>query len=222
MQCPSCKRATNVYCTLNDRFPLCPSCAVAVKKELTELTTEKLLKGAAAGLGACIAVALAANLVLAAAGRKNEGASWIQAIAAIFLGMVVGRTARRVARVGGPWLQAVTVAIAVLGVFEMFAGYEVVDAISGPESMPLALAIPLSLILSPVEFVLRIFSEDWVLLMWLGFAVYDPWRTTRAAVIEIRGPFPVQVSEPPPGMAPPPPGETGDAKAAGLDFERPS
>lgn len=223
MKCPRCQQLTAHYCTINDQWPFCPPCAEAVRLELTTLTTERFVKGVAAGLVTALVVCVGANAILAAIGEKS-GAGIVQGLAAVFMGTVVGRAARKQSQAGGLALQLATVFIAVVAVLEMNAGLIYANGVAHGESHVVALLK--GVVGSPIIYVLMIFMEFskhglW-LLFWLFWAIYDPWRATAPLQLRLDGPFPVVATNaPPPPANGPGPAGPNDARAAGLDFERP-
>src|SRR5262245_17192694 len=118
MRCPQCQGTTAEYCTINDRFALCPPCTERVRVEFTELTGATLAKGVAAGAAVAFGVSVVANVIQAIFG----GGTLVVGLAAIFMGSMVGRTARKWSRAGGLLLQLATVGISLVAVLEMFAG----------------------------------------------------------------------------------------------------
>ncbi len=223
MPCPKCRQLTASYFAINERVALCPACTEQVRLELTTLGLDRLLRGAAYALVCASVICVGTNVLLAHLGEKHSASHWIQFLAAVFMGSAVGRAARQGAVSGGLPLQLATIAITLAAVLEMYAGLIYADFVAerGP-----ARALLFSVLLSPVATVLSVFAGRFMVLFWFFWAIYDPWRATAPIELRIGGPFPVKVPETAP--PPPPPASRGgigegpsEAKAAGLDFERP-
>jgi hypothetical protein len=223
LECPICKEAVDTYCTINDRMPLCERCAVTMRAQILTVTTEKLLRGAAYGAGAALLMSMACGLAgyLEATNKDLSWLGYAYSLGSIFTGAVVGRAVSRGAGMcGGRGLQAIAIALSVLAL--LFAPFPVVAHVVHEQRPDLnAFAVFfVALIGAPLGYVGIIMSDAFPI-AWLGFSVYDSWRRNKKPVLEVRGPFPVEQAAPAPAPAPaqaPPPGE---ARAAGMDFERP-
>jgi hypothetical protein len=189
-----------------------------VRSELSELNAERIFKGTAAALAVAVLVVTAATIVLARLDRNGGWFAGTGVIAAIVLGATLGSAARSVSRAGGLGLQLAATAVGLVAALELSAGPATADLVAG--GWPYSFAIPASLLWGPIEFALML-PERPGMALWLIFAASGAWRETRGRRIELKGPFPVLASAPPPGMKPAPP-PADSARAAGLDFERPS
>jgi hypothetical protein len=151
----------------------------------------------------------------AALGSENEATGWVLGIGSIVAVRIVGRAARRMAVAGGLALQILAAFFAIVMVLEVHAPLEFVG---GKEEVGVVAALLLAPIAAPIDFVMAA-PRNVIFIALILWALYDLWRACAPIPLTTKGPFPVQVGAAP---AVPPPSEAPDAKAAGLDFERPA
>jgi hypothetical protein len=214
MQCPMCRQTVAAYCTINDRFSACERCANGITQELSNLSFGKVARGAVYGAAVALAITVVAGVALAF-GREITPLRWIGSLACLFAGSIVGRAASQGARgSGGTPLRLVAIGLALLAISytpAIEALFFPVPASEGPEpGFPMRAIVAL---LAPAVFYL---DREPIALIASGYAVYDCWRRTGPPLLDVKGPFSVDGTAP--AAAPPP---VTDAKAAGLDFERP-
>ena len=216
LQCPVCRQVVDEYCTINDRMSVCPPCAVNVRSQVLTVTNAKILRGAAAGAGAALVMWLACGLA-AFVEESQKDLSWVgylYAIGSIFTGAVVGKAVSRGAGLcGGRILQAIAIGFSVLSLaFALFFAMAHKVHTQNPDTNMVGV-LAIALVVAP--FVYAFNMTKVVPIAWLGFSVYDAWRRNKVPVLDVKGPFPVDQA------APAPPPVAGDARAAGMVFERP-
>jgi hypothetical protein len=222
VRCPLCHRDVAAYFTVNDRLPACEACVGRIRSQLLDVTVEKVARGGAFGCGAALAVAVGTGFAFAFS-KEVQPLGWIGSIGCLFAGAIVSRAVRSGARgAGGPALQAVAIALSLLAVFFSPAIVSVRELLHAQSEVPLPLAVVVAVVLSPILF----FAAGGIYaLACTGFAIYDSYRRTARPSLDVKGPFAVtaeQGAPAPPIDAPAAPPPTTDARAAGLDFERPA
>jgi len=195
---------------------VCPECAEKLRIELTTLTPARIARGGAAAAGLALVACAAVGGLAIALGSENGTNPWVVGIGSIVSVRTIGRVARRMALAGGLPLQVLAAFFGLVMVLEVQAPFEFMGGRSEYGELAAALLAPIA---APIDFVLNMRRpENIPYLAFLAWAFYDLWRACAPIALSTKGPFPVQVGAP----AAPPPSEAPDAKAAGLDFERPA
>jgi hypothetical protein len=230
VRCPLCHRDVASYFTVNDRLPACEACTRQVQIQLLDLTFDKVARGGAFGCGAALAVAVATGTAFALS-KDAQVLGWIGSIGCLFAGAIVARAVRSGARgAGGPALQGIAIVLSLAAVFFSPAIASVREAAAVQGDIPIVVRVLLAIVLSPILF----FAAGGIFaLACTCFAIYDSYRRTARPKLDVKGPFTedappaaraADAPAAPPDAAPavPAPPPVADARAAGLDFERPA
>lgn len=193
------------------------------------LSAEWILKGMGLGFLAALGTGGVAAAILTAAIASSDKQTmlwWVWGISMIMIGRGVGAATRKGAGGhGGLLLQVAAVAWTLLAIVYSFAPAVLHPYLKEhPDTGALGIAILLG-VGTPVRFVEATLATPWIGL-WLVFGALNAARATGASAATVRGPFSAISNAPaPPGavgtprpVAPPP---APNARAAGLDFERP-
>lgn len=215
MRCPLCKREVASYYTIQDRVPACEPCLRGLQSQMGDVTAGKIARGGAFGCGAALALSIATGIAFAVS-VDVKPVGYLGGIGCLFAGSIVAGAVRKGARgAGGPALQAVAIIASLLAIFFSPAVVSVRESFQAKVDLPVPLKVIGAILISPILF----FAAGGIFaLACTGFAVYDSWRRTKRMNLDVKGPFTEDPNAP---SAPAPPPPAADARAAGLDFERP-